>query len=345
MRVLVTGATGFVGYHTVRALVEAGHDVLLGVRDPEKMRRLYEPVGLADLDFAEGCITDEAAVDRALDGCDGVVHTAAMVSLDAGHADQVHATNVRGAELVVGGAVERGLRSIVYVSSITAIFTPGLERLTEQSPIGSSTSGYGQSKVECEVYVRGLQEQGAPISITYPTGIMGPDDPGYSEPNRGLAHFLNVLLYETSSGYQLIDVRDLAQVHVRLLDRERAGRYVVGGHYLPWKAFGDLVEEVSGQRLRRVPAPAGLVRLMGSAGDVVKRFVSFDFPMTREAVTYGCDWVFADSSRLCDEFGFAFRDPGETITDTIVWLESAGHIGPKWIRNLRADPAGPHQRT
>ncbi len=339
MRVMVTGSTGFVGFHTVMALLEAGHEVCLGVRNPEKMRRIFSPFGVEGLDFVEGQITDEAAVSRALENCEAVVHSAAMVNLDAKQADFVRRTNVRGTELVVGGAVERGIESIVYVSSITALFTPGLERLTEDSPLGSSRNGYGQSKVECEKYVRKLQEQGARIAITYPTSILGPDDPSFTEPNRGLAHFLNFMFYETSSGYQMIDVRDLADIQVQLLARGSSGRYVVGGHYLPWKELGDLLEEITQQRMVRANSPRWVMKASGLLGDAIKRYVSFDLPMTMEAVTYATDWVVADNAHVEEELGFEFRDLRETLIDTIWWLHEAGHIGRRWVSALPArDP-------
>jgi len=335
MRVMVTGSTGFVGFHTVMGLLRAGHDVCLGVRNPMKMRRIFKPFGMEGLDFVEGTITDEAAVNRALDDCDAVVHSAAMVNLDAKKADFVRRTNVRGTELVVGGAVERGIKSIVHVSSITALYTPDQERLTEDSPLGHSSNGYGQSKVESEKFVRGLQEQGAPIAITYPTSILGPDDPGLTEPNQGLAHFLNFMFYETSSGYQMIDVRDLADIHVKLLERGANGRYVGGGHYLPWKELGDLLEEITQRKLIRVNSPRWVMRLSGDLGDMLKRMVSFNLPMTREAITYATEWVIADSSRVTKELDFEFRDLRETLADTILWLADAGHIQEKWAAALR----------
>ncbi len=335
MRVMVTGSTGFVGFHTVMALLDAGHEVCLGVRNPEKMRRVFKPFGIEGLDYVEGQITDEVAVNKALDDCDAVVHSAAMVNLDAKQADFVRRTNVRGTELVVGGAVERGIESIVYVSSITALFTPGFERLTEDSPLGRSSNGYGQSKVESEIYVRKLQEQGASIAITYPTSILGPDDPGFTEPNRGLAHFLNFMFYETSSGYQMVDVRDLAEIQVQLLELGSSGRYVVGGHYLPWKELADLLEEITAQRLVRANSPRWVMKASGFLGDMVKKYVSFDLPMTTEAVTYATDWVVADSSRVEEELGFEFRDLRETLIDTIRWLYRAGYINGKWVRALQ----------
>ena len=110
MYVFVTGATGFIGFHTVRALLEAGHKVRLGVRNTDKMAALYDPLGIDTSDHVVGGITDEDAINRGLEGCDAVVHTAAMVSLDANKADLVYETNVRGTELVIGGAVERRRR-------------------------------------------------------------------------------------------------------------------------------------------------------------------------------------------------------------------------------------------
>ncbi len=330
MRVMVTGSTGFVGFHTVMSLLRNGHEVCLGVRNPEKMRRAFAPFGVQGLDYVEGSITDEAAVQRALDNCDGVVHAAAMVNLDRKQAEFVRRTNVRGTELVVGGAVERGIQSIVYVSSITALFTPGLDSLTEDSPLGSASSGYGKSKVESELYVRGLQEQGAPISITYATSIVGPFDPGFTEPLRGLAHFLNHAIPNTSTGLQMVDVRDLADIHVKLLESRSTGRYIVGGHYVPWDTLGDVLEEITGCHVMSIPTPGWAFRFAGRIGDLIKRFISFELPLTLEATTYASKWVWADSARVRKDLQFEFRDLNETLADTLLWMTRFGHINRKW---------------
>ena len=153
LRVMLTGGTGFVGYHTACALVEAGHEVRLLVRSRQKFERVFGPAGLGGLDHVVGDITDPKAVDTALDGCNAVVHSAAMVSVHAADSDEVLDNNLRGTRFVLGGAHERGIDRMVQVSSTTALFRPGARRIDENSPLGDATSGYGRSKIECDRYV------------------------------------------------------------------------------------------------------------------------------------------------------------------------------------------------
>jgi nucleoside-diphosphate-sugar epimerase len=151
MRVMITGSTGFVGYHTTRALLKAGHEVSLLVRSVEKMNHMYGEGSIEH--YTVGDITDEDSVRSALQDCDALVHTAAMVSTHGGDADRVYTTNVQGTKTVIGTGIELGLDAIIHVSSVTALFDPALSVLDEHSPPGNASSGYGRSKVSCEKYV------------------------------------------------------------------------------------------------------------------------------------------------------------------------------------------------
>jgi len=334
MHVFVSGATGFVGYHTVRALLEAGHRVRLGVRNPAKMAALYEPLGIDTSDHVVGEITDEQAIHRALEGVDGVVHTAAMVSLDANKADLIFDTNVTGTRLVVGGAAERGLKSIVHVSSVTALYDPWVSVLDESLPPAQQTTPYGRSKAAAEEYVRTLVNDGANVAITYPATVLGPDDPAMSEGSQGLAIFYNQAFVRTSTGMQVIDVRDLAEVHVRLLEEEKSGPYVVAGHYRSWEEVGLAMERVTGQRLRKVSAPGWLLRQLGALVDVAGRFVPLETPATGEGVKYATRWIVADDAKVRSELGLRFRPLEETLADTTRWLAEQGHIKPRWAERI-----------
>ena len=107
MRVLVTGGTGFVGSHTAAALVERGHDVRLLVRNPARVHAVLGPHGIEErVEAVVGDVTDADAVGRALDGCDGVIHAAAVVALDRRRDDEIARTNVRATELVLGDRAE-----------------------------------------------------------------------------------------------------------------------------------------------------------------------------------------------------------------------------------------------
>jgi nucleoside-diphosphate-sugar epimerase len=327
MRVLVTGGTGFIGSHTARALSAAGHAVRLLARDEAKLGRVIRELELSIEDFTIGDVTDAGAVERALDGCDAVVHSAAIVALEASRAREVLGTNARGVELVVGGAVERGMRSIVYVSSASALFTPGAGPITASSPLAAWKSAYALSKADSERFVRRLQDAGAPIRSTYPCGVIGPDDPGISEGNHTIRTFLRDLMVITSSGFQVIDVRDLADLHATLVDPDApTGRYVAGAPMLEWASVVALMDELTGRRVRRVPCPGGLLRALGRVGDAVKRVRPFDFPLTGESMDHATQWPGAVVAPELETLGVCLRDVRETYADTIRWLYRAGHL-------------------
>ena len=328
LNVMVTGGTGFVGFHTVRALVSAGHSVRLLVRDPGKMRRVFAPFGLENLPCVKGDITDEASVNRALSGCNAVVHSAALVSVHASDSEKVLENNLLGTRLVLGGAWQRGIRRMIQVSSTTALFRSGIAGVDEHSPLGTALSGYGRSKIECEKFVRELQSKGAPIYTTYPGSIMGPDDPGLSEAMIGLRTFLNTrLLLDTSSGIQIIDVRDLAKAHLALLERGGPpARYLIGGNYYSWTEYARLMKEITSRKLHRVSVRPGLLRAAGAIADFLSPFVNMDLPLSGESVTYATEWAVANDSLIRKTLDLEYRATEKTLRDSIEWLHSSGHL-------------------
>jgi dihydroflavonol-4-reductase len=327
VRVLVTGGTGFVGSHSVRALRAAGHDLRLLARSREKVERVFP--GAAPAELVVGDVTDPAAVAKALDGVDAVVHCAAVVAVEARRAHEVRDTNLRAVELVVGGAAERGVGSIVYVSSLGALFAPGAP-LSEHSPIANAQSPYARSKADGEVYVRKLQEAGAPIRTVYPPAIVGPDDPGLSEGNHTIRAFLIQLMADTDTGFEIVDVRDLAALIAALVAPEAApGRYVVGGAYHSWTDTIKLMDELTGRRVVRVRISGPLLRVLGRIGDLVKHVYPFDFPLSGEAMDFATQWPGVVRSPAIEALGIRFRDGRETYVDTIRWLYRAGHLTRK----------------
>jgi nucleoside-diphosphate-sugar epimerase len=143
-----------------------------------------------------GSIADSNVVRDALQGCDAVVHAAAVTPMQVASEKELLATNVDGVKNVIGTACELGINNNVFVSSITAIFNTNAARMSVDAPIAASKHLYGQSKAQAEQFVRALQAQGRGVKTVYPGGIIGPDDPGRSAT-------LQSLLYRMTQGFAL----------------------------------------------------------------------------------------------------------------------------------------------
>jgi dihydroflavonol-4-reductase len=334
MRVMVTGGTGFAGSHAAVALARAGHELRLLVRSEEKLQRTFEPHEIEVRDFVVGDMTEQARVEEAMEGCDAVLHTAAVVSVGAQHADEVMRTNLRSTELVIGGAAQRGIPRILYLSSLGALFHPGASDITADSAVAESRNPYSRSKANAELFVRRLQREGAPITTIYPSAIVGPDDPGLSESMKGVSTFLKTCILRSAGGYLTVDVRDLADVQRRLLEEGRSGGFITAGHYLTWPQMGDLLDAITGQRVRRLPGPGWLLRGLGRAGDLAKRMVTFELPLSYEAMCFATQMPPIEDSPELAEMGLRFRDPAETYSDALRWLLRAGHIEPSFAPKL-----------
>ncbi len=340
MRVLVTGATGFVGSHTVSALHADGHELTLLARSPERARRMLTARGLdpGSCSIVPGDMLDAGAVRAAMEGCDAVVHAAAVVGIDGAKAVQARATNERGARHVLGAAVLAGLDPIVYVSSVSALFHPGGPVvLTADTPVAAATSPYAASKAACERYARELQDGGAPVVCVYPGAILGPDDPGRSEAMRGAVIWRRFTMVRLDSGFLLVDVRDIAAVIAATLTAGLGPRrYLAGHHYVRWTELCDLVADVTGRPVRRLPIPGPVLRGLGRAGDVVGKVIPFGFPLSREAMEAASLMPPMDDQATIDDLGVGFRPARETLRDAYRWLYESGRIPARLVPALAA---------
>src|SRR5262249_30278225 len=169
--------TGCVGSHAGAALVLAGHQVRVLARSPERVPAALAPLGIDEFDTAVGDVTDAVGVERALEGCDAVLHAASVFSMDARRADEVRAVNVRGTETVLGAGHRLGLDPIVFVSSELALLPPTDGAvLTAASPVGQTRWAYSRSKADSERVSRRYQSLSAPIVSVMPAAVWGPHD-------------------------------------------------------------------------------------------------------------------------------------------------------------------------
>jgi dihydroflavonol-4-reductase len=339
MRVLITGGTGYVGSHTVAALARTGHQVRVLARSPERIPAALVPLGVDEVETAIGDVTDPAAVEHALEGCDAVLHAASVFSMDARRAEEMRAVNVRGTEIVLGTAHRLGLDPIVFVSSELALLPPAEGAvLAPDSPVGQAAWPYSRSKADSELVARKYQAQGAPVVSVLPAAVWGPQDPHFGE---GATLATNVLKNRypivMQGGMHIADVRDLAVVLAAVLEAGRGPRsYLVAGHYISLPDLIRTLAELSGRRIRFLIFPRWFLAAFGRAADVAQRRLKTRLPWQGEGI-----WVMncaarCDDSKTRSEFGVEPRPLRETLVDTVRWLVEVGHVSQAEAGRLRS---------
>jgi len=331
VRVLVTGGTGFVGSHAAAVLVGAGHDVRLLVRDPAKVERVFGPLGVDPPEAVKGDVLDPASIERALEGCDAVLHAAAVVANDRRRAAEVLATNPAAARNVLGAAVAAGIDPIVHISSVASLFPPPGPVIEPDTPVASPTSAYGRSKADAARIARELQDAGAPLTIIYPGGVWGPHDPNLTEQVRAAGTLVRSGVPITSGGLTILDVRDLAQVILRSLEPgQGARRFILGGHFFSTPDLADLLQQVGG-RARRLPSPPRVLRTLGRVNDVIMVVVPVNLTITYEGMVFLTHGVRTDDSATLEALDITLRPPADTLADTLRWLRDEGLLNQKHI--------------
>jgi nucleoside-diphosphate-sugar epimerase len=335
MRVLVTGATGFVGYHAACALAARGHEVRVLARNLEKAERLFRSA--RDVEIAVGDMTDEVAVDAALSGRDAVLHAAATVSFSRDAADALRDANLAGVCNVLGGASQRGLGAILYVSSLTTLFDPRGPDPTEDSPVARQRNPYARAKAAAEREARALAAAGAPLATVYPNAVIGPDDPGWSESVGALRGFMSRCL-ASKGGTGFVDVRDLAAFLVGLLEAKATGRFLLGGQFLSWDEIAATLEAALGRPVRRLSAPAPALRALGSLVDFARRFRPVNSLISREGMDHATRMRPLPNTPALAKLGVQLRPLPATFEDTARWMLATGRLKPHHAPGLTARP-------
>lgn len=324
MRILVTGASGFVGSHTVHALLAARHEVRATARSATRVRAALAAHGrAAAADVVEAAIDDPAAVRAALAGCDAVVHAAGVYSHDARRAAEALSVNRRGTEIVLGTACELGLDPIVHVSSYVALLDGRLDGpLAPDAPLGDPPTPYARSKAQADAVARALQARGHPVTIVYPGMVWGPDDPVGGE-SALLAR--NVLAgrvpFAAPGAVPITDVRDLAAVHAALMTPGRGPRrYMAAGAFVPLAELMRQLAAAGGRRPPRGVMPPGVTLALGRACELIQRVAPFRLPLDGQGPWSALHGRPLDARATCEELGVAFRPAPATLADTASWV-------------------------
>lgn len=306
----LTGATGFIGGEVARLLRERGDGVRALVRTPAGAARLRD----LGCELVEGDLSDEEALREALQGCDTVIHAAAVyeVGVPDARRGQLVDANVRGTERVLGAALAAGVSRAVYVSTIAVFGDTGGQVADEdyQRPEGQRfTSVYEQTKVEAHLRAQEICARGLALVTVQPGVVYGPGD---TSEFGGLAQRLLKgqlpLVPFPSLGITPVHRDDVAEGILLALDKGTPGEsYVLGGEPIRAGEFLARLAKAAGRRPPRLVLPTVVVKAMVPFGRVVGPLLGFP-PNLRELVASSDGVTFwAMSAKAQRELGWVPR--------------------------------------
>ena len=317
MQTVVTGATGFLGGHVTRLLLERGDDVRVTYRNPERLKHLK---GL-DVRRTKADVLDFKAMRRAVKGHDVLFHTVGFVG--SSPAELVWRLNAHAPVVAVEAAAAEGLKRVVLTSTISAIgpATNGqpANELTEY-PRDWLGLAYPDSKHEGELAALDAGERhGIEVVVVNPAYLLGVpvdrEQPGETS-TRTIGNYLRGRLPGViNAGMNFADVVDAAEGHLLAADKGEPGeRYILGGENLTWPQLIDRVKEISGQRHPVLVMPPETAR-------VAQIREAMKLPSAMPAEGFGLmskDWRFS-SEKARRELGYTARPIDETIRATVDW--------------------------
>lgn len=314
--ILVTGGTGFVGRHVVRALLAQGRAVR--VLDLQAW-----PDGPREVEIMQASIRNDTALKLALRGVKGVIHLAAITDLWRRNIKDFQSINAEGAHFLAQACKIAGVSRFVYVSSHTTLISgpPGAQEihLNERNdpPIEALLGAYPQSKREGEQRVMALNGSAMGIVCAIPTLPVGPGDVSRTSPTKlllALAAGRLPAILETSMNF--VDVRDLARSLIVALDDGRAGeRYLLSGNDLLLSQVAQLIGAFTGRKDTPSHAPYRLALvaaiLEDALGMLTGRMPNAPLTGVRIAgrqVTFVSDKAAAELEHQCRPFADTLRD-------------------------------------
>jgi dihydroflavonol-4-reductase len=324
---LVTGGTGFVGTHVVRALLARGSSVRVLARPASRRENLE---GL-DVEIVPGDLTDPASLERAMRGVSTLYHVAADYRLWAKDPQELYRANAGGTESILRAAAEAGVSRVVYTSSVAALgLTADGSPGSEETPVEREKiiGHYKKSKFDAERVALGWAKKGLPVVIVNPSTPVGERDIKPTPTGRLIVDFLNRKMPAyVDTGLNLIDVRDVAAGHLAAAAKGKPGeRYILGHRDMTLKQILDTLASLTGLPAPTVRLPHWIPLAAAAVSTGVARVTGRPPGVSLESVRMSTHWMFFDASKARRELGLPQTPVEEALARAVEWFRSSGYV-------------------
>jgi len=317
---LVTGASGFVGWHVARTLLERGHHVRALVRTGSQVPEL--PVELVT-----GDLRDPESLTRAAAGCGLVFHVAADYRLWSKHSAEMFQSNVDGVRNVLTAAETAGVDRVVYTSTVGCIGMPQSRLGDENEPctLADMTGAYKRSKFLGEQVALEFARKGFPVVIVNPTAPMGDHDFKPTPTGQIVSDFLRGATPAfIDTGLNIVNVRDVALGHILACERGKPGeRYILGSENLTLRQILQQLAEIAGRKAPTIELPYFVAWLAGAVGTAIAGITGNPPRASLEAVRMAKKKMWVSHAKATRDLGYLPGPARTALADAVAWFERA----------------------
>jgi dihydroflavonol-4-reductase len=343
MKILVTGGTGFIGSHVVRALLARKHTVRCLIRPGSNRANL---AGL-EVEYVIGDLNDTASLKVALHDCDELFHVAADYRLWSLRPQELERTNVEGSRALLQAASDAKLSKIVFTSSVAAVGRPsppaplpnqgeggrrpgeGLIGHEGLDPLPAELIGpYKRSKFASDQLARQFAKAGLPVVIVNPSTPIGSHDIKPTPTGKLIVDFLNGKMPAyVDTGLNFVDVEDVALGHVLAGEKGKPGeRYILGHKNLSLKEFLHALAEVAKMRPPRFQIPYAVAYMAGAASTGLSYFTRREPAIPLDGVRMSHAPMYYDASKAVRELGLPQTPISTALAKAVAWFKANGYV-------------------
>lgn len=320
---LVTGATGFVGWHVARCLLERGDRLRVLVRDPARLRELE------GVEAVQGDLRDAASLERAASGCGVVYHVAADYRLWTRDPGEMHRSNVEGTRHLLNAARQAGVERVVYTSTVGCVGIPAEGIGDEQTPVGieDMKGPYKRSKFLAERVALEFAESGFPVVIVNPTAPVGDHDFKPTPTGKIVVDFTRgAMPAYLDTGLNVVDVRDVALGHLAACERGRVGeRYILGAENLTLERIFGILAEALGRPAPKVKVPYAVAYAVGMVSTAWAAVTGKEPLAPLDGVKMARKKMWVRQDKAVRELGFAPGPAAAALKRAVAWFQANGY--------------------